>query len=376
MVSGVLSIPLSGRGLGSRDSSADSRRFPLRRFVAGEENQLAAVAIANLLDGLSGNDASGSERLGYGGPLVFHGASGTGKSHLAIGLARQFKQRSKSARVIYAAAVDLSRRLDDEPSEQPYRGSNWFTGVSLLVIDDVQQLVGKVDVQHQLVRILDTVSQSGGRVVVTSQSSPVRQTKLIAPLRSRLCSGLVVRLVKPAAASRRVIVREIATSRGFLLDTKAINKLASQLDGTVPQLIGAIVQLQVRSQAKGYRFDQPRGQQAATDADEIDQLLREHAKTSQVTIHQIATLSAKYFGMTLVEMRSSSRKRNMVTARGVAIYLARQLTDDSLEQLGHYFGGRDHTTILHSFQKINRLSRDDDAIGHAIKEVRQRLHKN
>lgn len=370
MVSGVLSIPLSGRGLGSRASSTDSRRLPLRRFVAGEENQLAAVAIANLLD-----DASGSDTLGYDGPLVFHGATGTGKSHLAIGLARQFKQRWKSARVVYTSAVDLSRRLDDSPSEQPYRGSNWFTGVSLLVVDDVGQLAAKADVQQQLVRILDTVQQSGGRVVVTSQTNPARQTNLIAPLRSRLCSGLVVWLVKPAAASRRVIVEEIASSRGFLLEVEAINKLASRLDGTVPELIGAIVQLQVRSQAKGFGFNTPGHQQAKTDADEIEQLLCRYAKTHQVSVHHIATISAKTFGVHLAEMRSPSRKKTIVTARGVAIYLARQLTGDSLQQIGNYFGGRDHTTILHNFQKIERLSRDDAAIGHAIEEVKQRLRK-
>ena len=372
MVSGVLSIPISGRGLDSRTSDKDRYRLPLRRFVAGKENRLAVVAITSLL-----GDRLESDTLDNNGPLIFHGSSGTGKSHLAIGIARHFKQRQTSARVVYTTAVDLSRQPEDESSEQPYRSSNWFTGVSLLVVDDVDQLADKVDVQHQLVRILDAVSQSGGHIVVTSHSNPTQRTDLIAPLRSRLSSGLVVQLVKPEVASRRVIVEEIATSRGFLLPPETIDRLAKQLDGTVPELIGAIVQLQVTSQANQSSFDSYHNHSNDTDkslANEVDHLLDRYAETNEITIHRIALNSAKYFDVKLSEMRSASRKKSLVTARGIAIYLARQLTDNSLQHLGNYFGKRDHTTILHNVQKIEQLAGKDPHISRAIESIKQRLH--
>ena len=109
MVSGVLSIPLSGRGIDSRESGPDGLRLPLRRFVAGEENQLAAVAIANLLDDAHGDDASSSKAPHCTGPLVFHGPTGTGKSHLAIGLGIEAARRRHH--VVFSRAADLVRNL-------------------------------------------------------------------------------------------------------------------------------------------------------------------------------------------------------------------------------------------------------------------------
>jgi len=186
---------------------------------------------------------------------------------------------------------------------------------------------------------------------------------LLAGLRSRLSAGLCVPLALPARATRRAILERLAKARGVPLPKRAIDGLADGIQGGVPALLSAIMELEFAAQHDGSVLDTKRVQQlvAAGTADKAP------------TLREIAGSTAKYFGLKLADLKSPLRQRALVAARGVAMYLARQLTNHSFEQIGAFFGGRAHTTVLHGYRRMEKLVRQDRAMREAVGELKKLL---
>jgi chromosomal replication initiator protein len=182
-------------------------------------------------------------------------------------------------------------------------------------------------------------------------------------LQSRLMAGLTVPFAPPATETRLSILERVAEERQFPLSRSAAQTLAEGFHGTVPELLGALTQLGVPACHDGKPLD----------ARTIRHFLEAKQREDLPEIPQIATAVAKHYGLKLSELRSSSRQRAVVNARAVAIYLARQITPASLEQIGRYFGGRDHTTMMHSCRKIEDLYRDDPAFHQEIELLEAKI---
>jgi chromosomal replication initiator protein len=180
-------------------------------------------------------------------------------------------------------------------------------------------------------------------------------------LRSRLSAGLIVSLVPPAAAARLALIERFASLRRIALPTAAARTLADGLSATAPELSGALAELQLQAD-----FDQ-----SSIDVSGVRRFLADRQLQLRPSLRTIASRAAKYFGLRMSDLKSSSRRRAVVQARGVAIYLARQLTDKSLKQIGDYFGGRDHTTVLHSVHSTESRLRSDPTSRRAAAEIRK-----
>ena len=355
MANGVVTIPLPSQPLAGDSSFQDDRREPTTlEFFAGPENCLIEPAIAGVL---------GRQPAPYN-PLVLYGPSGTGKSHLARGLAATWKSSFPQSRVAYATAVDFAREMSEAfvtQAVEDFRAR--YRGVSLAVFEDVGELADKPAAQEELLRTLDAVVQRGGQVVVTVPSAPREIAGFLPALQSRLSAGLCLPLALPGPDTRLAILERWSKLREVEMADSLLKLLAKGLAGTVPELLGAMLQLEVPAREKGRPIN----------AHQIRDLLSRRDSTLRPKLRDIATLTARHFGLKLDDLRGDSRRRPVVVARDVAIYLCRQLTRESLARIGEYFGGRDHTTVLHACRKAAELLQTDPAIREAIDRLRRKF---
>ncbi len=240
-----------------------------------------------------------------------------------------------------------------------------YRKAGLVVLEDVGSLGGKAVAQEELVHVLDALSATGSQMVVTALAPIGQLPGISVRLRGRLEAGLTVELSLPGAATRRVVLLRSAGLRGIALSEAAAKLLADGLNVSVPELHGALLQLEMPARLHG----------GSIDAQAVRSYLAHRNGASEPALRDIAVAAARFFALTLTELRSPSRRRAVVTARGVAILLARQLTPKSLEQIGRYFGGRDHTTVMHAFRKTEELVKTDPAIRQAVGQLRSRWEK-
>ena len=233
--------------------------------------------------------------------------------------------------------------------------------MNLAVFEDVGELAAKPAVQEELVRTLDAIIQGGGQVVVTASAAPRESAGFLPALQSRLSAGLCVSLALPGPETRLAILQRWSECRQFELADSILKLLAEGLAGTVPELLGAMLQLEVPARQDG----------RPVDARQVRDFLARRDSALRPKIRAIAAATARHFGLRLGDLRGKSRRRPVVAARDVAIYLCRQFTRESLSSIGEYFGGRDHTTVLHACRKTEELLESDPSVRQAI-EVLQR----
>jgi chromosomal replication initiator protein len=324
------------------------------RFVCGPENRLLAEAVDSLLQ---------RSPSPYN-PLVLCGPPGTGKSHIARGIARHW--RSIDRDVLYTSGADFARGFASALEKETIAGwRSRHRDTSLFILEDLTQLSGKGPALCELQYTLDAVQEQQGQVVLTTCLPPRHIAGIPPALAARLVGGLVLQLSPPGPAARLALVEQFARLCGIDLPASASRLLADGLAATPPELMGAITELSIQCKIdrEPITSDRVRAYLAASRC----------ARAVRPTIHSIARLSAKYFGLKPGDLTSSTRRRAVVQARNVAIYLARQVSGNSLTQLGEYFGGRDHTTILHGYRTIESRSRTDPTIRQALSELRRLL---
>ena len=356
MSNGVYSIALAAPALGP---VASPRANTSGAFLVGPENQLVVVAIESVCKSF----ATPLTAAVYN-PLFIHGPPGAGKSHLARGMAKLCSQQLGSNTVVcltgHEFAQDFARAVDKQ------RVDAWreeIRRVALFVLEDIEQLSDKPAAQHDLIATLDTLEVNEGRAVVTSRH-PLRElTALPARLRSRLSAGLELPLQPPGRAARLALLQQFAQARGLVFANSAAEVLADGLATTAPELFGVLTSLEVSC----------RSAKVPLDADAARQHLIEREQRTVVGLRSIGLAAARYFELKLDDLKSPSRQRPIVTARCVAMYLARKLTTHSLQQIGKYFGGRDHTTVLHGCRRADQLLQSDPVTRQAVADLQARL---
>jgi chromosomal replication initiator protein len=339
----------------------------LRSFVVDEANAYAIAAAHAVL-----------EEAAPPPIVLLHGASGVGKTHLAHSLARSWQTSHPDARIIATTGADFARAWDrptdddagsDEFEEDNVRDTKAksrriaWNMVALFVLDNVDDLSGKPAAQRELCAALDLLTSCGGRAIITARQNPARDPRLSAALSSRLASGLTLPLAKLGKAGRAAVIAELLLARGLSLSQVAIDRLAASGNASVPELSGMILRLDMAARSEG---------QLLEDAFVLKQIPT--ADTAVVTLRSITQHVTEHFGVKAAELRSPTRRKEIVTARSVAIYLARTLTSESLEKIGRHFSGRDHATVAYNVRKVERaLAKGDVEISQAIALIKERL---
>lgn len=356
MISGVFSLPTAPENERSAPVSPSREHgWLLRDYIGGPENCLAKTAYDQFLVG------------GYN-PLVLFGPTCSGKTLLLRALAARWQ--SEQDNNIYATSgADFARLLahsieidaTDDLREQ-------CSTASLLIVDNLEELRGKPAAQQFLTQLIDFHLNSGSQLLFCCSESPAQVAEFQPALRSRLMSGLSIPISLPSPATRFEIVERLAQISRLDLPSDVMELLANDTEQqlslkTVPQLHHAVVQL-------AHQFETiniPLNRETAV------QLLTEDQSCSAPSLKSITKVVCRYFGFRVSDIVSSSRRRAIVRARGVAIHLSRHLTSHSLDQIGKHFGGRDHTTVLHACRQTEKLQQTDPAVREALQHLESLL---
>ena len=349
VVLGLFSIPFDVEPTSSRRGhvGADRGRL-LKEFLAGPENALLRVAA----------DSFAQSDRPYN-PLVLCGPSSVGKSHLARGLERRWRSLHPRAKTVVTTGADFARDFATALQNDDLRSfRRKSAATSLFVLDDLGQLATKRAAQRELALAIDGLLDRSARVLITCSRLPSQIDRLSPTLVGRLLAGLTITLMPPGPDVRREVLRRLAARYGLNLTEPAVRVLADGTPGTVPQLNNLLLQLQTHAEGR-----EPINGPAAR------RFVAERSDRDRPSIHTVARLTAKYFRIRLADIRGAGRRRAVVQARSTAMYLARQLTGTSLKQIGHYFGRRDHTTVLHACRKMERLLQNDLEIRQSIEAL-------
>lgn len=353
MVNGIARIPLLASWSEADSSTRGLDAAPdWREYRAGSRQALLSTAVEAVLQG----------NRDYN-PLVFCGPADAGKSHVALGLAAAFAARWPAATVVVLPARVLAvQYASGSPAIRSQQRRKEHRAADLLVLEDLHELRGK-SAQDELINMIDAVLQRGGQVVATLREPPAA-AGLHPRLSNRLEGGLILGLTLPELAQRQSLLADAAAAVGTEFEPEALQLLAQSIAGTVPELRQAWAQ--VLAAREGDVAEPIR-------VEVVRQALTAMQRQRAVPLHTLAATTARYFSLRVADLKSASRQRGVVNARALAMYLARLYTDKSLEQIGKYFGNRDHTTVLHNCRKMTRLLETDDEVRRAIHEVTQAI---
>jgi chromosomal replication initiator protein len=335
-------------------------RAPLTfaRFVARPENRAALLAVNDLASRIS------EGRVGQPNLVFLHGPVGSGKTHLAMSLVNEVTRQCPELVVSVFAARDLSfqHTVDEEAVSASPAGAAYQS--DLVVVEDLQQLPPSG--AEPLVQLLDYFQVRRRPVLCTALAGPqllrFRDGPFPARLASRLAGGLVVGLESLQTESRLALLQEKAQRRQFAVRREVLAWLAERVTGGGRQLEGALVSLESLSQL----------QARPLDVDALVEHFQEHAE-QKPTVQRIAQRVSGYFRVDLGALQSRTRCRNVLVPRQVGMYLSRRLTELSLTAIGGFFGGRDHSTVLHSCHKVEQDLSIDPVLSGAVRQLEREL---
>lgn len=298
-------------------------------------------------------------------PIVLYGEKGSGKTALSITLAVRWARMTKSRPLCfttgkafvtdYAAAVEI----DDIAS---FRSRH--RECKLLILDDLEPLSEKKAAQDELVNTLDALHESRSPVIVSVAQLPSATSGIKSSLASRLAGGYSIPLRRPDKLSQLALIQALVKDIDKSLSAKDIADFCTSLSKTprVQDLKTIVTMAQQNKSSSG-----------SVDFSTISQLLRQHFSGESLSIADIARIVARKMRVKLSDMRGSTREAGIVRARGLAILLARKLTPASLQQIGEFFGGRDHSTVLHAYRKTNLLIESDSELSKTLADVQADL---
>jgi chromosomal replication initiator protein len=328
----------------------------LDRFVVLPENRFAQRAIRRL----AASEIEGKARRKPFPLLYLHGAPGTGKSHLVQGFLERVigESSDRSGRCI--PARDLARLLCGTLAEG-IDAMPEFRSCDLLVIEDIQHLPASA--AESLASLIDHRRNRHGSVVVTSAGAPALLTQLPMRLTSRLISGLVVGLAPLSRSSRLKLARALIEQSGLHVTEQVVEWLARQPTGGARPILGDLARLEQLS-----RLMPP-----PLDLAMVKAKLPVQPEEACLPLERVARCVAGHFGLKLNQLKGRERQRHLLWPRHVGMYFARQLTDSSLVQIGAYFGGYDHATVLHACRRVEKSMAQDERLTAELKLLQATL---
>ncbi|MGX9899253.1 chromosomal replication initiator protein DnaA [Arthrobacter sp. SA17] len=332
-------------------------KYVFDTFVIGSSNRFAhaaAVAVAE------------APAKAYN-PLFIYGDSGLGKTHLLHAIGHYARRLYSGIRVRYVNSEEFTNDFinsirDDEGTSF----KTTYRNVDVLLIDDIQFLAGKDRTLEEFFHTFNALHNNNKQVVITSDQPP----KLLAGFEDRMKSrfewGLLTDIQPPELETRIAILRKKALSEGLSAPDDALEYIASKISSNIRELEGALIRVTAFASLNRQPVDVGLAEMVLKDLITDD-------GAQEITSSQILTQTADYFKLSMEELCSKSRTRTLVTARQIAMYLCRELTDMSLPKIGQELGGRDHTTVIHADRKIRELMAERRVIYNQVTELTNRI---
>ncbi len=331
-------------------------RYQFDSFVIGSGNQFAHAAAQAVAERPS---------KAYN-PLFVYGGVGMGKTHLMHAIGHLVKQRMPQAAISYVSGEKFTNEMINSVRYDKMTSfRDKYRGVDVLLIDDIQFLAGKERTQEEFFHTFNTLHETNKQIVIASDRPPKELADFEDRLRSRFEWGLVVDIQPPDLETKVAILQRKAELEHTVLPMDVSLFIAGNVRTNVRELEGALVRLIAWCSLHGVEITLPTAQQCLKQF--IDTQVR------KITIEAIQRTVAESFGMRVAELKQKNNSRQIVVPRQIAMYLAKQMTEASLPEIGRQFGGKHHTTVMHSIAKIDEQRRHDKDLNRTVTKLMETL---
>jgi len=330
--------------------------YTFENFVQGPNNRLAYAAAL----------AVSENRGDTYNPYFIHGGVGLGKTHLLQAICQTILQTRPEVRIYYVSCEGFASQLME--AVQAGRMSEFrhrFRDIDVLVVDDIHFLGGYEQTQEEFFHTFNTLYQAKKQIVLSSDAVPNDIPDIEERLLSRFNQGLVARLEKPTYETRVYILKMKARLRNIAIPDDVICYLANQIDSNIRVLEGALTKIQAQAGVANRPIDLELAREALRDHESQDHL--------RIGIQDIIGVVSRQFGTKQKDLLSKRKRHSIVLPRQIAMYLARRHTDHSLQEVGVFFGGRDHSTVIYAIRKIEEARAKDDRLNQQITAIEDRL---
>jgi len=336
-----------------------SALYTFEEFVTGPCNQLAHASCY----------AVGENPGRAYNPLFIHGNVGLGKTHLLQAVCHLVLDQAPATRISYLSCETLANHFIEAVERGALHSFRYmYRNVDVLVVDDIQFLANRERMQEEFFHTFNTLYQAQKQIILSADCMPAEIPSLEERIVSRFNWGLVARIDPPCLDTRIAIVRKKAKLKGVILPDDAAMLIASRIQSNTRELEGAIARIQSRASLNNGIIDRMLVESALDqEVPRSDRILRMQDITGAVVDH---------YGIKLSDMQSKRRSRSVAVPRQICMYLARQLTRHSLEEIGGFFGGRDHTTVLHADKQIKRRRNEDPEFRARLEQIERALSIN
>jgi len=357
------SAPLFPARISERISTVQSNlnpRYLFDNFIKGDSNQLAraaGMAVANNPGGTSFN------------PLVIYGGTGLGKTHLMHALGNYALSTGKARRVVYVSSekftIDFVEAIQ---ADRVNEFSLFYRSVDMLIVDDIQFFSGKEKTQDNFFHTFNTLYQLGKQIVLSSDVPPKELRGLDDRLISRFQCGLTADVQPPDLETRIAILRKKSEENSLDLPPDVIEFVAANVTSNIRELEGCLISLFARASLENREIN-------VDLAKDVLRVVVNELK-SPVSIEQIQRSVCDFYSLPEDLLRAKTRKQEVVTARQVAMFLSKELTNASLKTIGLHFGGRDHSTVIHAYQSVEDRMNSDTVFKQNVEQLRRHLQLN
>ncbi len=332
-------------------------KYTFDSFVIGNSNRFAHAASLAVAE---------SPAKAYN-PLFIYGGVGLGKTHLMHAIGHYVLQNNKNAKVVYVSSEkftnELINAIKDDKNED-FR--NKYRNVDVLLIDDIQFIAGKERTQEEFFHTFNALHDANKQIILSSDRPPKEIPTLEDRLRSRFEWGLIADIQVPDFETRMAILKKKADVEKLNVANEVMVYIATKIKSNIRELEGALIRIVAYSSLTNREITVDLASEALKD-------IISKKQSKHITIEIIQDVVANYFNLRVEDLKSQRRTRNVSYPRQIAMYLSRKLTDMSLPKIGEEFGGRDHTTVIHAYEKISDNLNRDESLQHTIDDITKKL---
>ena len=332
-------------------------KYIFETFVIGNSNRLAHAASLAVAE---------APANAYN-PFFIYGGVGLGKTHLMHAIGHRILQNHPKLKLLYISSEKFTNELINSIRDgNPESFRQKYRNIDVLLVDDIQFLSKKEHTQEEFFHTFNTLHEANKQIIMSSDRPPREIQTLEDRLRSRFEWGLITDIQPPDLETRIAILRKKAMMEHQNIPNDVMVYIASRIDNNIRELEGAFIRVIAYASLTNQTVDIDLATEALKD-------IFPQGKPKQITVELIQEIIAAYFKLKVDELLAKRRTRNVSYPRQIAMYLARELTETSLPRLGEMFGGRDHTTVIHAYEKISRERNEDVKLSNTIKELIKKI---
>lgn len=332
-------------------------KYIFETFVIGNSNRLAHAASLAVAE---------APANAYN-PFFIYGGVGLGKTHLMHAIGHRILQNHPKLKLLYISSEKFTNELINSIRDgNPESFRQKYRNIDVLLVDDIQFLSKKEHTQEEFFHTFNTLHEANKQIIMSSDRPPREIQTLEDRLRSRFEWGLITDIQPPDLETRIAILRKKAMMEHQNIPNDVMVYIASRIDNNIRELEGAFIRVIAYASLTNQTVDIDLATEALKD-------IFPQGKPKQITVELIQEIIASYFKLKVDELLAKRRTRNVSYPRQIAMYLSRELTETSLPRLGEMFGGRDHTTVIHAYEKISRERNEDVKLSNTIKELIKKI---